>query len=236
MKFKVGDKVKLPKQKSIYGYLGGSVVYRKAIKNNQDYMYINEIVFDDVFAPKYEYFYTVGNKMYNKDEDEIPSGDYFAEEDLELYEEQKTKINIPIELCNRDAILPVYAREGDAGMDIRSTEEIIINAGETRIVPTGLKMAIPDGYEIQIRPRSGLSLKSPLRIANSPGTIDSGYRDEIGIIVTNTDPIYDFTINKNDRIAQMVLQEVPKIKWEVVDSVIDIGRNRGGGFGSTDIN
>lgn len=157
-------------------------------------------------------------------------------------------IEIFIEKCREDAIVPTYAKPGDAGMDVFAAENIIIKPGETAIVPTGLKMAIPFGYEIQVRPRSGISFKTPLRIPNSPGTIDSGYRDELGIIMTNTsisgdDDTYTisnlgnksgtYKISKGDRIAQIVLQEVPRMTLTQVDSVSDIGENRGGGFGST---
>jgi len=95
-------------------------------------------------------------------------------------------VEVFVEICREGAVIPKYAKPWDAGMDICAAEDVIIRPGETVIVPTGLKMAIPEGYEIQVRPRSGISLNTPLRITNSPGTIDSGYRDEIGIIITNT--------------------------------------------------
>ena len=99
------------------------------------------------------------------------------------------KINIPIELCHPDAKFPAYAHVTDAGMDVYLTEDVTINPGETKLLPIGIKCAIPQGYELQVRPKSGRSLKSKLRIANTPGTIDAGYRDEIGIIVDNIDPV-----------------------------------------------
>lgn len=139
---------------------------------------------------------------------------------------------IPIELCRPEAVMPQYARPGDAGMDVRSMESMVIFPGDTKIIPTGIKVAIPEGYEIQIRPRSGLSLKTGLRVANSPGTIDSGYRDEIGVIIHNTSFVPE-TITKGDRIAQLVLQQVPKIVWLSCNDVSAMGSNRGGGFGST---
>lgn len=228
-KFKIGDKVKLPKQKSVgFGSVGFgleySLEYKEAIGKRQDYMYIVGTLTNDT---EFGNCYVVGCNPWS-------AGDFFAEEDLELYEEEKQKINIPIELCREGVELPTYAREGDAGMDIRAAEDVVLNMGETKIVPTGLKVAIPEGYELQVRPRSGLSLKTPLRVANAPGTIDAGFRDEIGIIVTNTGDKY-FTISKGDRIAQIVLQKVPRINWQVVNSVASIGENRGGGFGSTGI-
>ncbi len=142
------------------------------------------------------------------------------------------KINIMIETCHPDAVLPKYARYGDSGMDIYAVEDTVIPGNSTRIVGTGLKIAIPVGFELQVRPRSGLSLKTPLRIANSPGTIDAGYRDEIGIIVENiANPSY--RIIKGDRIAQLVLQEIIQVEWVPIKDITVIGENRGGGFGHT---
>ena len=161
------------------------------------------------------------------------------------------KVNIPIEICREGVEIPTYANEGDAGMDIRAAEDVKISVDETKIVPTGIKVAIPEGYEIQVRPRSGLSVKTRLRVANSPGTIDSGYRDEIGIIITNTSTRYEakeclfldnaknrqgvYYIKKGDRIAQLVLQKVPQMNFQIVDSVADIGQDRKGGFGSSGV-
>lgn len=165
----------------------------------------------------------------------------------------KRKIMVPIEL-SEDAQIPTYANVTDAGADIYSIEDVTVHPGETVLVHTGIKVAIPDGYEIQIRPRSGLSLKTNMRIANAPGTIDAGYRDEIGVIVTNIDspikdisyefdkdgrPIItsilhgsDISITKGQKIAQMVLSPVPRIEFIPVHKLIEDG-NRGGGFGHT---
>ena len=136
----------------------------------------------------------------------------------------------------KDIVTPVYASSGDAGMDIRASEDIVIKPHETKLVSTGIKIAIPAGYEIQIRPRSGMSLKTNLRIANSPGTIDSGYRDELKIIVTNISVNEDLIINKNDRIAQIVLCKYEKISFKEVEDIKTIEGNRGGGFGHSGIN
>ncbi|MCL2059513.1 MAG: aminotransferase [Oscillospiraceae bacterium] len=94
-------------------------------------------------------------------------------------------IKIPFERCREGAVVPHYVRDGDAGMDICAAEDADILPGQTVLVPTGLKFAIPRGYEMQIRPRSGISLRTALRIPNAPGTIDSGFRDEVGVILTN---------------------------------------------------
>lgn len=143
---------------------------------------------------------------------------------------------IPIKVCKTrsDAILPAYASIGDAGADIYSAEEITIEPGETKIVPSGIKTIIPGGYCIEIVPRSGLSLKSGLRVANAPGTIDSLYRNEIGVIVTNTGK-EAYTIAKGDRIAQMILKKVPKISWiECSEEEFNKYKtDRGAGFGSS---
>ena len=163
------------------------------------------------------------------------------------------QILVHIEKLNPDIKLPAYANLGDSGMDVMASEDIIINAQSTVIVKTGLKVAIPYGYEIQVRPRSGISLNTPLRVSNSPGTIDSEFRGEIGIIITNistsinnVSPITYFSltskgkqgnyyINKGDKIAQLVLQKVPRILWVEVNDIEKIGGNRNGGFGSTGI-
>ena len=92
-------------------------------------------------------------------------------------------VNVLIEICRPDAKLPDYAHPGDAGMDLRAAEDMTIAPGQTVAVPTGIKLAIPAGFEIQVRPRSGLSLHTPLRIPNSPGTIDAGFRDEVRVIL-----------------------------------------------------
>ena len=167
----------------------------------------------------------------------------------------KRIINVPIELCHPNAKMPAYAHLTDAGMDIYALEDITIAPGETVLVPTGIKVALPAGYELQVRPKSGRCLKTKLRVANTPGTIDAGYRDEIGVIIDNIDaPIrkihipdnnrpltigdiefgQSYTIGKGEKFAQLVLSEVPKVAWYQVDSVTNAeGENRNGGFGST---
>lgn len=167
----------------------------------------------------------------------------------------KRIIQIPIEKCHEDAIVPEYAHESDSGMDVYAVDDYVIAPGETKLIPTGIKMAIPLGYEIQVRPKSGRALKTKLRVANTPGTIDAGYRDEICVIIENIEsPIRDLTyhfdedgsikidsilhgqnhyIHKGEKFAQLVLMEVPKASLQVVESIATIGENRGGGFGST---
>lgn len=100
----------------------------------------------------------------------------------------KKQIPVAIELCHPDAKIPQYAHISDSGADVYALDDITIGPGETVLVPTGFKVALPPGYELQVRPKSGRTLKTKLRIANTPGTIDAGYRDEVGIIVENIDP------------------------------------------------
>lgn len=153
----------------------------------------------------------------------------------DLIKTNRISVDVKIVKLNKDATIPEYAHSTDAGCDVFAVEETKIEPGETKIVKTGIAVAIPAGYEIQVRPRSGLSLKSKLRIANAPGTIDSDYRGEIGIIMTNTGDI-PYVIDKNMKIAQLVIAPTPMIKWNVVKSLEELGTTeRGeGGFGSTD--
>ena len=131
--------------------------------------------------------------------------------------------------------LPKYETSGAAGMDVRAnleSETCHFSPGETIAVPTGLFVEIPEGYEIQVRPRSGLSLKTKLRVANSPGTIDSCFRGEVKVILTNTSHLIPATIEDGDRIAQFVLCPVVRCEWDEVDELSDTDRGTGG-FGST---
>lgn len=139
---------------------------------------------------------------------------------------------------NHEFGLPEYATSGASGMDIRANKSVTIPPNTTELIPTGIFVSIPIGYEIQIRPRSGLSLKTPLRIANSPGTIDNDYRGEVGIIAHNTSNNENVEIALGDRIAQMVLCEVPYFMWKVLDTKDELQTSdRGhGGFGHTGIN
>ena len=145
-------------------------------------------------------------------------------------------VKVQVKKLKEEATIPFYAKEGDAGFDLRACikESVTIKPGETKIIPTGLAMAIPFGYEVQVRPRSGMSAKTKIRIGNSPGTIDSGYRGEIGVIVDNIGDT-DYTINHEDRIAQGVLNKVPTADFELVEELSETDRGTGG-FGSTGTN
>ena len=171
-------------------------------------------------------------------------------------------LTIPVEVCRNGAKLPTYATDGSAAMDIYSPAEYTIGPGECIIIPTGLKVNLPIGYALLIQPRSGMSRKTKLRVANTPGLIDSDYHEEIGVIVENIDaPIKDveleqstgasilgaapilgnlygssFTIGKGERFAQMRLVEVPLVNWLPVESLGSFENDHGKGFGSTGAN
>lgn len=129
------------------------------------------------------------------------------------------------------AELPTYAHPGDAGMDIRSIEELTIEPGARALVHTGLVMVLPPGYEAQVRPRSGLALKNGVTVLNTPGTIDEGYRGEIGVILVNfgSEP---FKVEKGAKIAQMVIAPCARAEIVETDEVDDTVRGTGG-FGSS---
>jgi len=132
-----------------------------------------------------------------------------------------------------DAVLPAYAHESDAGMDVRSVAELTIPPLGRALVPTGLVMLLPPLYEAQVRPRSGLSLKHGVTVLNSPGTIDAGYRGEVGVILANfgTEP---FVVKKGDKIAQIVIAPVTKAEIGEAEAV-DATDRGAGGFGSTGV-
>ena len=127
--------------------------------------------------------------------------------------------------------LPRYATQGAAGMDVLAAEDVVLPPGGRHAVATGLALAIPEGYEIQVRPRSGLALKHGISLPNTPGTIDSDYRGELKIIMINLG-VEAFAIGRGDRIAQLVLAPVVRAGWEEVADLDETARGAGG-FGST---
>lgn len=164
---------------------------------------------------------------------------FFDLPELILADYPRTDATIPIELCHPNAKLPTYAHDGDAGADVYAITETLITPKQTVIIPTGIKMAIPKGWMISVRPRSGLSAKTNLRIANTPGTIDANYLAEVGIILENTGSKV-ITINPGDRIAQFILERAYKAEFTLTDDVTkhttENRANAAGeqGFGSTD--
>ena len=129
--------------------------------------------------------------------------------------------------------LPEYALVGDSGMDLRSDEDdiVILLPGERTLIKTGLFVQLPDGYEFQIRPKSGMALKYGITVLNTPGSIDANYRGEIGVILHNASD-RDYAISPGDKVAQMVLQKVPKVEWEEVEKLSETNRGDGG-YGHT---
>lgn len=140
--------------------------------------------------------------------------------------------NIPIVRLDGGLDLPAYAKPGDAGIDLISRIDVTIPpVGGRVLVPTGIAMAIPEGHGGFLLPRSGLALKHGVTLLNSPGLVDAGYRDEIMVLLLNTDPTTEYRVARGDRIAQLVVLPVEPVRWLEVDSFE--GENRGGGFGHT---
>lgn len=166
-------------------------------------------------------------------------------------------VSVPIQRLSDKVKLPEYAHTTDSGLDVFALDDYTIDPGEIKIIPTGLRVALPKGYEIQVRAKSGLSARTHMRVANGIGTVDEGFHDEIGIILENNEPAikdiaYDFDdethhpiitsilhgspvyITKGQKIAQLVLAEIPKISWQEVNDITLYGaEDRQGGFGST---
>lgn len=145
----------------------------------------------------------------------------------------KVKVLVKRTDAGRDLPLPRYMTEGSAGMDLYAAVEAaeVLNPGEIKLIPTGLCIALPAGYEAQIRPRSGLALRHGITMVNTPGTIDADYRGEIGLIMINLGPA-PFTINRGDRVAQMVINQVARATFTEVQELAETDRSSGG-FGST---
>lgn len=139
---------------------------------------------------------------------------------------------VQIQRLDKELPLPQYTKDGDAGMDIYSTIDHVLAPGERGVIPTGIAIALPEGYVALAHPRSGLAAKNGISIVNAPGTIDSGYRGEIKIILINTDPHDSFAVRRGDRIAQLVFQKFESARFFEVDELPQSQRGEGG-FGST---
>lgn len=138
-------------------------------------------------------------------------------------------LDVPVVVLDPDLALPSYARPGDAGADLVARVGAVVEAGGGRaLIPTGIRLAIPEGYAGFVQPRSGLALRHGLTLANSPGLIDAGYRDELAVILINTDPKEDFEVRRGDRIAQLVIQKVEQAAFLPVDELPDSERGLGG--------
>ena len=142
-------------------------------------------------------------------------------------------LNIPVVRADADLELPAHATPGDAGVDLRASADVTIAArGGRALVPTGISIAIPDGYAGFIQPRSGLAYKHGVTVLNTPGLIDSGYRGELKVLLINADPTTDFEVVRGERIAQLVIQAYEEVNFEEVQNLPDSERGLGG-FGST---
>ncbi|MFN3650752.1 MAG: dUTP diphosphatase [Armatimonadota bacterium] len=144
---------------------------------------------------------------------------------------------VPVEVTRlpgaEDLPLPEYATPGSAGVDLRAavSGEVVLQPGERQLVPTGLRIALPDGYEAQVRPRSGLAVRHGIGMVNAPGTIDSDYRGEIQVLLINLGQ-EPFTLRRGERIAQLVVAPVARVEWREVEELPDTERGAGG-FGHT---
>ena len=141
--------------------------------------------------------------------------------------------SLRVEKINEKAIIPNYAHEGDAGLDLYSVDKLVLAPGERALVHTGIKIELPKNTEAQIRPRSGLALKNGISLVNAPGTIDEGYRGEIGVIIINHG-LESFTVEEGMKIAQMVVKPVWRVEVEEVVSLSDSERGEKG-YGSSGV-
>ena len=142
------------------------------------------------------------------------------------------RLTVAVQRLDPDVPLPDYALPGDAGADLVTTVDVVLGPGERALLPTGVAVAIPDGYAGFVHPRSGLALRAGLGLVNAPGTIDAGYRGEIKVIVINHDRARDIALRRGDRIAQLVIQRVEHARFEEVDG-LPASERGAGGHGST---
>ena len=142
------------------------------------------------------------------------------------------KVDVLIQRLDRDLPLPDYAHPGDGGADLYAASDVTLGPGERTMVPTGVKIALPDGYVAFVQPRSGLALRLGVTIVNTPGTVDAGYRGEIGVVLINHDRERTVTLRRGDRIAQLVVQRVERAVFHEVERLPGSARGDGG-YGST---
>ena len=145
-----------------------------------------------------------------------------------------TPVNVHIKLLDPELPAPAYAKPGDAGADLRSRIDFDLEPGERALVPTGVAIALPEGYVGLVHPRSGLATKNGITIVNAPGTVDSGYRGELMVTLLNTDKTKSFHVQRGDRIAQLIIQKYEHATFTVVDELEQTERGASG-FGSSGI-
>ena len=143
-------------------------------------------------------------------------------------------LEIAVRRLDAELPLPAYARPGDAGADLLTTVDVRLAPGERALVPTGIAIALPEGYVALVHPRSGLAAKHGLSIVNTPGTIDAGYRGEIKVLLINHDPVEAIELSRGDRIAQLVVQRFERARFVAVEDLPDSVRGAGG-YGSTGV-
>jgi dUTP diphosphatase len=141
-------------------------------------------------------------------------------------------LEVPLVLLDRGLPAPSYAHPGDAGADLRAAVDVTLGPGERALVPTGVALALPDGFVGLVHPRSGLAQRHGLSIVNTPGTIDAGYRGEIKVLLVNLDPRSSIELARGDRIAQLVVQRVERARFVEVETLPE-SRRGAGGYGST---
>ncbi|MBD8606565.1 dUTP diphosphatase [Aeromicrobium sp. CFBP 8757] len=141
-------------------------------------------------------------------------------------------LDVTVKRLDPDVPLPVYAHPGDAGADLVTTVDVRLAPGERVLVPTGIALALPEGFAAFVHPRSGLALRHGLSIVNTPGTIDAGYRGEIKVLLVNHDPAESVTLSRGDRVAQLVVQRVEHVRF-VESGVLPTSERGSGGYGST---
>jgi dUTP pyrophosphatase len=141
-------------------------------------------------------------------------------------------VEVLLRRLSEHAVLPAYAHPGDAGADLCTTVDVHLRPGERALVPTGVAMALPEGYVALIHPRSGLAARCGLSIVNTPGTVDAGYRGEVKVLLVNLDPREDIELSCGDRVAQLVVQPVERASFVEVDRLPQSSRGAGG-YGST---
>jgi dUTP pyrophosphatase len=140
--------------------------------------------------------------------------------------------DLPVRRLDPDLPPPAYAHPGDAGADLRAATEVVLPPGGRATVGTGIAVAVPDGYAAFVHPRSGLASRHGITVVNAPGTVDAGYRGEVRVVLLNTDPAEPFTVRRGDRIAQLVVQPVTRVRFVDVAELPPTPRGEGG-FGST---